>query len=150
MDLAVPADDQNRDRLLVPQHGLEMHRDRAGRLHDFLGDLLVPACILDEERLLLEEHAALDRALLFQGHLYRGGSLEAVVRAHDEVAVGAALHERRKPGARDRAGRGADDLACELWIGRARDLAGRLRDRGHADDQLARLLLAHLELLGAP
>ena len=31
VDLAAPADDQHRDGLLVAQHGLEMHRDGAGR-----------------------------------------------------------------------------------------------------------------------
>ena len=53
----------------------------------------------------------------------------------------------RAPG--DRAGGGADHLAGDRRVGRSGDLPRRLGDRGHADDELPRLLLAHLELLGA-
>ena len=149
VDLLAPAHDQHRDSLLVAEHRLEVHRHGPGRLDDALQDLVVQACVRDEHRLLAHEHPARTGRFLGQRDPKRRSALEPVVRGHDEIAVRITLHQLGEARARDRARGGADHLAGDLGVGRPGELARGLGHGGHADDELARLLLADLELLRA-
>ncbi len=69
------------------------------------------------------------------------------VMTRSPSGLGSISLAKRRAG--DRAGGRADDLPCDARVGRPRELACRLGHGRHADDELARLLLAHQQLLGA-
>jgi hypothetical protein len=125
-----------------------MHRDRVRGVDHALGDVAVRRGVADEEGLLRHERRACSRDLARKRDLERRRTLEAVVGRHHELPIRGRLHQLREPCPCDRAGGGADHVAGEPGVGRPRDLTGRLCDRGHADHELAGLLLAYLELLG--